>query len=32
MAGPLTLADFIGLDTCYAIMQTLYTECAENDA
>ncbi|KAL7004857.1 hypothetical protein EMMF5_005590 [Cystobasidiomycetes sp. EMM_F5] len=24
--GPLTLADFIGLDTCLAIMQTLYSE------
>ncbi|KAK9896237.1 hypothetical protein P389DRAFT_76523 [Cystobasidium minutum MCA 4210] len=28
--GPLTLADFIGLDTCYAIMQTLYTETADS--
>lgn len=24
--GPLTLADFIGLDTCLSILQTLYTE------
>lgn len=24
--GPLTLADFIGLDTCWSIMQTLYSE------
>ena len=24
--GPLTLADFIGLDTCLAIMQVLHTE------
>ncbi len=24
--GPLTLADFIGLDTCLAIMDTIYTE------
>ena len=23
--GPLTLADFIGLDVCLAIMETLYT-------
>ena len=24
--GPLTLADFIGLDTCLAIMDTIYEE------
>jgi len=24
--GPLTLADFIGLDTCLAIMNVLYNE------
>lgn len=27
--GPLKLADFIGLDTCLAIMQTLDKECVE---
>jgi len=28
--GPLTLADFIGNDTCLAIMQTLYTETGDS--
>ncbi|KAG2392018.1 hypothetical protein C9374_013503 [Naegleria lovaniensis] len=28
--GPLTLADFIGLDTCLAIMRVLYTEFADS--
>ncbi|GAA5990749.1 hypothetical protein JCM5350_007353 [Sporobolomyces pararoseus] len=28
--GPLTLADFIGLDTCLSIMQVLYTETADS--
>ncbi len=28
--GPLTLADFIGLDTCLAIMQTLYEDFKHN--
>lgn len=27
--GPLTLADFIGLDVCLAIMETLYTELGD---
>ncbi|OAX85603.1 hypothetical protein ACJ72_00017 [Emergomyces africanus] len=28
--GPLTLADFIGLDTCLAIMNVLYTETGDS--
>ena len=28
--GPLTLADFIGLDTCLAIMRVLHTELGED--
>ena len=28
--GPLTLADFIGLDTCLAIMRVLHTELADS--
>ncbi len=28
--GPLTLADFIGLDTCLSIMETLYRETADS--
>lgn len=28
--GPLTLADFIGLDTCLAIMRVLYNETADS--
>lgn len=28
--GPLTLADFIGLDTCYYIMQTLHSETGDS--
>ena len=28
--GPLTLADFIGLDTCLAIMRVLNTELADS--
>ncbi|GAA5911659.1 3-hydroxyacyl-CoA dehydrogenase family protein [Sporobolomyces salmoneus] len=28
--GPLTLADFIGLDTCLSIMQVLYTETGDS--
>jgi len=28
--GPLTLADFIGLDTCLAIMQVLHTELGDS--
>jgi 3-hydroxybutyryl-CoA dehydrogenase len=28
--GPLTLADFIGLDTCLAIMRVLYTETGDS--
>ncbi|PWN39127.1 putative 3-hydroxybutyryl-CoA dehydrogenase [Ceraceosorus guamensis] len=28
--GPLTLADFIGLDTCLGIMETLYRETADS--
>ncbi|MCV6589881.1 MAG: 3-hydroxybutyryl-CoA dehydrogenase [Marinobacterium sp.] len=28
--GPLTLADFIGLDTCLAIMEVLHTELGED--
>lgn len=28
--GPLTLADFIGLDTCLAIMKVLYTETGDS--
>jgi 3-hydroxybutyryl-CoA dehydrogenase len=28
--GPLTLADFIGLDTCLAIMKVLHTELGED--
>lgn len=28
--GPLTLADFIGLDTCLAIMETIYTETGDS--
>ncbi len=28
--GPLTLADFIGLDVCLAIMDTIYTETQDN--
>ncbi|KAI5303256.1 hypothetical protein KEM56_007746 [Ascosphaera pollenicola] len=28
--GPLTLADFIGLDTCLAIMNVLYTETSDS--
>lgn len=28
--GPLTLADFIGLDTCYAIMKVLHTELSDS--
>jgi len=28
--GPLTLADFIGLDTCLAIMRVLHTEMADS--
>lgn len=28
--GPLTLADFIGLDTCLYIMQTMYTETGDS--
>jgi 3-hydroxybutyryl-CoA dehydrogenase len=28
--GPLTLADFIGLDTCLAIMQELHTQLGED--
>jgi 3-hydroxybutyryl-CoA dehydrogenase len=27
--GPLTLADFIGLDTCLAIMKVLHTELGD---
>lgn len=27
--GPLTLADFIGLDTCHSIMQVLQTESGD---
>lgn len=28
--GPLTLADFIGLDTCLYIMQTMYAETGDS--
>jgi 3-hydroxybutyryl-CoA dehydrogenase len=28
--GPLELADFIGLDTCLAIMQTLHTQLGDD--
>lgn len=28
--GPLTLADFIGLDTCYAIMRVLYEDTGDS--
>ncbi|POW02565.1 hypothetical protein PSTT_11679 [Puccinia striiformis] len=28
--GPLTLADFIGLDTCLSIMQVLYTQTSDS--
>lgn len=28
--GPLTLADFIGLDTCLSIMQVLHTELGDS--
>merc|ERR1712139_711682 len=28
--GPLTLADFIGLDTCLAIMRVLYTDFSDS--
>jgi 3-hydroxybutyryl-CoA dehydrogenase len=28
--GPLTLADFIGLDTCLAIMQTLHKKLGDD--
>ena len=28
--GPLTLADFIGLDTCLAVMQVLYEGLADS--
>jgi 3-hydroxybutyryl-CoA dehydrogenase len=27
--GPLTLGDFIGLDTCLAIMETIYSETGD---
>jgi 3-hydroxybutyryl-CoA dehydrogenase len=28
--GPLTLGDFIGLDTCLAIMETIYAETGDS--
>jgi 3-hydroxybutyryl-CoA dehydrogenase len=28
--GPLTLADFIGLDTCLAIMRVLYSQLGDD--
>jgi len=28
--GPLTLADFIGLDTCLAVMEVLHSELGED--